>query len=134
VDELAKLLVSTLYDYRSRHSYLLHDFVVMPDHLHIIFTPRRITLERAMQLVKGGYSHSVGETGKASLEIWQPGFTDYRVRDHSDYLKHREYVHQNPVHAGLCAAPEVYPYSSANPAYELDEYVLVQRGAAALAG
>ena len=134
VDELAKLMISTLYEYRTRHSYLLHDFVVMPDHLHIILTPRGITLERAMQFVKGGYSYAVGQTGRAKLEIWQPGFTDHRIRDHSDYLQHRKYIHENPVHAGLCRRPEAYPYGSANPVYELDEYMPVQEGAEALSG
>jgi putative transposase len=122
VDELAKLFVDTLYDYRSRRSFLLHEFVVMPDHLHVIITPQGITLERAMQLIKGGYSYAVGKTGRVSLEIWQPGFSDHRIRDEADYLRHREYIYQNPVCAGLCVAPEEFEYSSANPKYELDKF------------
>ena len=95
----------------------------MPNHLHVILTPRGITLERAMGLVKGGYSYAVGKTGRANLEIWQPGFTDHRIRDYADYLQHRDYIHENPVRAGLCSTPAAYPYSSANPVYELDKYV-----------
>ena len=106
----------------------------MPDHLHIILTPRGITLERAMQFVKGGCSYAVGQTGRTNLEIWQPGFTDHRIRDEADYRQHRDYIHRNPVLARLCSTPEAYPYSSANPLYELDEYVLVQRSAEALSG
>ena len=34
--------------------FLLHDFVVMPDHVHLLLTPQRITLERVVQLIKGG--------------------------------------------------------------------------------
>jgi putative transposase len=120
VDELARLLVGTLYEYRSRGSFLLHEFVIMPDHLHLMLTPKGITLERSMQLIKGGYSHAVGETGRTNLEIWQPGFTDHRIRDRADYLHHRDYIYQNPVRAGLCAVPQEYAYSSANPAYEVD--------------
>jgi len=70
VDELAKLLVSTLYEYRSRGSYLLHDFVAMPDHLYLIVTPRGITLEGALQFGEGGYSYAVGQTGRTKLEVW----------------------------------------------------------------
>lgn len=41
----ADLMVATLLDYRSQGKYLLHEFVIMPDHLHLILTPEGITLE-----------------------------------------------------------------------------------------
>jgi len=120
-DELAQLLLDTIYRYRSQSKFLLHEFVVMPDHLHLIITPEEITLERALQLIKGGYSHAVGLTGRSKLEIWQTGYTDHRIRDFDDLLKHRQYIHLNPVRAKLCANPSGYRWSSANPRYELDD-------------
>jgi putative transposase len=47
--------------YRTENKYLLHEFVVMPDHLHLILTPQGITLERAMQLIKGGFSFQLNK-------------------------------------------------------------------------
>lgn len=41
--------------------YLLHEFVVMPDHFHLILTPTGITLERAMQCIKGGFSFQLNK-------------------------------------------------------------------------
>jgi putative transposase len=120
VDQLAELLVKTLFHYRDEQKYLLHEFVIMPDHLHLILTPNDITLERAVQFIKGGYSHAVGQTGR-KREIWQKGFTDHRIRDAGDYQKHREYIHQNPVHARLCLQPQQYTYSSARSGWQLDE-------------
>jgi len=49
------LFLDVLFHYWQQQKYLLHDFVVMPDHFHLLITPI-VTLERAMQLIKGGFS------------------------------------------------------------------------------
>jgi putative transposase len=54
----AKLMVATLYRYRAGGRYLLHGFVVMPDHLHVVFSPVA-ALEQAVGLVKGGFSFAM---------------------------------------------------------------------------
>ena len=120
VDDLAKLLVRTIYEYRVQEKYLLHEFVVMKNHVHLMITPTEITLERAMQFMKGGFSHRVGGMGRATAEVWQRGFTDHRIRDAEDFAHHREYIHLNPVRAGMCLRAEEYLYSSANPMYKKD--------------
>ena len=56
VERNAELLVETLQHYRTQGHYKLHAFVVMPDHIHLLLTPRE-TLERAVGLIKGGFSH-----------------------------------------------------------------------------
>jgi putative transposase len=92
----------------------------MPDHVHLLLTPAPdITLERAMQLIKGGYSHAVGiEIGRR--EIWQKGFTDHRIRDAQDFAGHQLYIHQNPVMGRLVASPPEYRYCSVFPGFKLD--------------
>ena len=52
-DRMATLFLDVLLHYRGK--YLLHEFVLMPDHFHLLITPRE-SLERAMQLIKGGFS------------------------------------------------------------------------------
>jgi putative transposase len=115
----AKLLIDTLYHYRGK-AYLLHEFVIMPDHLHAIITPLT-SLEKAAQFIKGGFSYRAKKELGSNLEVWQPGFSDHRVRDASDYRLHTIYVRQNPVRKGLCEAAEQYEYSSASGRYELDD-------------
>jgi len=73
-----------------------------------------------MQFIKGGYSHAVGKTGRKNPQVWQPGFTDHRIRDANDNARHQEYLFSNPVRAGLCLKPEEYGYSSASAVFELD--------------
>ena len=119
-EKLAKLFLETLYHYRSDFKYLLHEFVLMPNHFHLLITPSGITLERAMQLIKGGFSHRVGKEISPNMEIWQRGFTDHRIRDARDYAKHRRYILQNPVEARLSEKAGDYPYCSAAPGIELD--------------
>lgn len=117
-DDIARLSIETLYSYRIEGKYQLHEFVVMPSHFHIFLTPET-TLERVLQLIKGGFSFRV-RTIVGNKEIWQRGYVDHRVRDGSDYTHHTQYIHQNPCKAGLAAEPALYPYGSACGQFELD--------------
>ncbi len=120
IEARARLLIEVLLDYRDQGRYLLHEFVVMPDHIHVLLTPAlEIALERAMQFIKGGYSYRLGKTEK--VKVWQQSFTNHRIRDAEDYARHCEYVRLNPVRARLVRAAPEYPYSSASPGLRLDE-------------
>jgi putative transposase len=92
----------------------------MPEHFHLLLTPSEITLERAMQFIKGGYSYAVKERLRNPIEIWERGFTDHRIRDAEDFEHHRRYIHQNPVERGLVAEPSEFRYCSAFPGFMLD--------------
>ena len=119
VDRWAELFINTLYHYRGG-AYLLHEFVLMPDHFHILITPQ-ITLERAVQYVKGGFSFRAKKALGSGMEVWQKGFQDHRIRDGEDCAVHVRYIHENPVRKRLCESPWDYVWSSARPGYELDE-------------
>jgi len=100
VEARARLLIEVLLGYRDQGKYLLHEFVVMPDHLHLLLTPApEISLERAVQFIKGGYSYRLRKVEK--IQVWQESFTNHRILDFEDYQRHGEYVRMNPVRAGL---------------------------------
>jgi putative transposase len=120
VEKIARLSIEVLMNYRTEKKYLLHEFVVMPDHFHLIITPTQITLERAMQLIKGGFSFRLNKNLKVKREVWQTSFQDRRIRDSLEYQKFKNYIWQNPVKRFLAKTPEEYPYSSANPCFQLD--------------
>jgi len=89
----------------------LHDFVVMPDHVHLLLTVgSEMTVERVMQFIKGGFSYRLKKEFGYSGEVWQRGFSEVRVQDKQSFLRHREYIMQNPVKAGLADSPEEFPY------------------------
>jgi putative transposase len=119
VDARTRLMIEVLFEYRDQGKYWLHEFVVMPDHIHLLLTPGpEISLERAVQFIKGGYSYRLRKSEK--IQVWQESFTNHRIRDAEDFERHREYVRMNPVRAGLVRDAEAYPFSSANPAFRLD--------------
>jgi len=113
----AELMMDVLVHYREQMRYVLHEFVIMPDHLHLLLTPEaNVTLERALQLIKGGFSYRLGKAKRGP--VWQESFTNHRIRDQHDYERHAGYIRMNPVHARLVERPEMYPYSSASARFE----------------
>ena len=54
-ERMANLFLEVLRNYRRLDKFLLHEFVLMPDHFHMLLTPTE-TLEKAVQLIKGGFS------------------------------------------------------------------------------
>lgn len=121
-DGMAELFCGTLFHYRDAHKFQLHAFVVMPNHFHLILTvPEGTTLERAMQFIKGGFSHQAGKLLGVRHAIWQKSFVDRRVRDGAELEKYTTYIHQNPVKARLVDTAGEYRYSSLNPAFAMDE-------------
>jgi len=66
----------------------------MPDHVHLLLAPKpSLAIERAMQFIKGGYSHRFMKETGSRMEIWERSFTNHRIRDAFDCEKHRSYIH-----------------------------------------
>ena len=118
-DRMADLFLNVLFNYRQQGKYLLHEFVIMPDHFHLLITPAE-SLERALQLIKGGFSYRAKKELGFLGEVWQPSYHDHRVRDLEEYRAFREYIHMNPVRKKMVSTPGEYRYSSAHPRFELD--------------
>ncbi len=120
LESWAELFVDTLYRHRPQR-YLLHGFVLMPDHFHLLITPME-NLERAVQCVKGGFPFRAKKELRWNGDIWIAGFSDHRIRDVEDYEAHRRYITNNPVEARLVERAEDYAYSSANRRFEVDTF------------
>jgi len=107
----ATLFIDVLRFYARGGKFRVHDFVVMPNHVHLLITVNQtISIEKAMQLIKGGFSYRVKKEFGYAGEVWQRGFSDVRVEDRESFLRHREYIAQNPVRRGLVDSPDKYPY------------------------
>jgi putative transposase len=107
----AMLFIDVLRENVRAGRFKIHDFVVMPDHVHILITVNRdLTIEKAMQFIKGGFSFRLKREFRYAGEVWQRGFSEVRVNERQSFLQHREYIAQNPVKAGLVDSPEKFPY------------------------
>ena len=112
-EPFAHLFLDTLARYRDQGRFQLHEFVLMPDHFHALITPAyEVSLEKAVQLIKGGFSFRAKRELGSSLEIWQEGFTEHRVKGAEDFERHAIYIRDNPVRAHLAESAEEYPYGS----------------------
>jgi putative transposase len=104
-------LVDVLRSNVATGKFQLHDFVIMPDHLHLLVTlPDEVTIEKAMQLIKGGFSYRLKRDFGYQGEVWQRGFSEVRIIDGQSFLRNRAYIGQNPVKAGLVDRAEQWPY------------------------
>ena len=100
-----RALESIRRDYRLR----LYGYVVMPEHVHLLLSePERQTLAVAVKSLKQGVARRLG----IAEHFWQKRYYDLNVRDHKQFVEKLRYIHRNPVKAGLCSAPEEWPFSS----------------------
>jgi putative transposase len=88
----SNLFLTTLEHYLPQTG--LHDFVIMPDHIHLLLTPPA-ALEKAIQLIKGGFSFRAKRELQWNGDIWQAGFTDHRIRDMDDLDVHLQSLAKN---------------------------------------
>jgi putative transposase len=107
----AELLQKTFFDYREQGRFLLHAFVIMPDHFHALITPATdVSLEKAMQLIKGGFSFRL----KSKMDVWMRSFNESQISTAEKFADCARYIEQNPVRARLVASADVYSFSSAS--------------------
>ena len=103
----AELFLATLLRYRSQGKFLLHAFVVMPYHVHVLITPAiDVSTARAVQFVKGGYSHAVREQSPG--EVWHSGYFEHRIRDLEDFDAQKRYIANNPTRKQYDNYPHVH--------------------------
>jgi putative transposase len=118
---LCELLLDVIRENRGKQRLQVHEFVVMPDHVHLILTPAPlVSVEKAVQFIKGGFSYRAKKELNYNHEIWQKGYNEHRIRDAAEYAQHVEYVWMNPVKAGLVQEAAEFPYSSAQLRSEVD--------------
>jgi putative transposase len=107
----ANLLIDVLRSLVAECKFELHDFVIMPDHLHLLLTVHDdMTIEKAMQLIKGRFSHRISHEFGFKGEVWQRGFTEVQVMNKANFEEHRLYIAENPVKARLVTSANEFPF------------------------
>ena len=118
----AELMIDVLRSLVAEHAFELHDFVVMPNHLHLLLTVGEgMTIEKAMQFVKGRFSHRLNKEFGCAGEVWQRGFSEDQVLGNASMKACQRYIAENPVKAGLARSEDEYPYCFMSLARRLAE-------------
>lgn len=120
-DRSAGLFVRVLYEYRAQGKFHLHEFVVMPEHFHVLITVgSEISIEKAVQFIKGGFAFRAGKDLGFCAPVWQRGFSEVRVPDCEAFTRIGEYIRNNPVRRRLVSEAAEFRHSSAHPGFEID--------------
>ena len=112
--EIAELVLGAVYHGgHELQRYQLHAFVVMPNHVHLLVTPKVIA-SRWLAPLKGFTAYRANELlGKHGQPFWQDESYDHLVRSATEFDRIRDYIEENPVSAGLVSDARDYLWSSA---------------------
>lgn len=120
--ERVDTLRDVVREVRQRHSFEIVAWVVLPDHIHAIWTlpPDDADFPMRWTLIKAGFSRRIarGEhvsparARKGERGVWQRRFWEHRIRDENDLARHVDYIHINPVKHGHVAKASDWPWSS----------------------
>jgi len=116
------------------HPFEIDAFVLLPDHLHCIWTlpPEDTDFSKRWRLIKSYFSRqchdeyksqrSLSRLNKKEQAVWQRRFWEHVIRDEQDFIRHTEYIHYNPVKHGLAKSPKDWEYSSFHRAVKKGMY------------
>jgi putative transposase len=128
-DRNCELFLELVREYRAAGRFEVHAFVLMPDHFHAILTPAPdVSMEKAVQFLKGRFSFELKKRFGESREVWQKGFNEERLWCREDFDGRAEYIHLNPVRAGHVVKPAEFAWSSAKLVGEVDPVPVWFRG------
>jgi putative transposase len=118
VDVLREAIAAT----RESHPFSMDAFVVLPDHLHAIWSlpVGDSDFSTRWRLIKNRFARALPKNEKLSAVraarrergIWQRRFWEHLIRDEADYERHVEYCYINPLKHGLARRVSDWPYSS----------------------
>jgi REP element-mobilizing transposase RayT len=98
------------------HKFNLHAAVIMPDHVHLIYSPLRredgwsYSLPEIMRTIKGRAARYINVALKRNGPVWQEEFFDHVLRSNDSLVDRVEYVCENPLRAGITKIPAEYPW------------------------
>ena len=110
-----RLLARAFNRARALHPFYLTAWVFLRNHWHCIAAPRYpATISQVIKCVKQSSMTGINQRRRTEGELWQPRFFDRALRTVQEYNEIVEYIHLNPVRAGLANRPEDWRWSSYN--------------------
>ena len=103
---------------QARRPFTIDAIVLLPDHLHCLWTlpAGDADFSTRWMLIKSQFTRQCDVPGMntdgSRRMIWQNRFWEHQIRDDTDFCRHVEYIHYNPVRHGLVHAPRDWKYTS----------------------
>jgi len=120
--ENIEALREALRSVRDRRPFRIDAIVILPDHLHCIWTlpPNDADFSTRWRLIKSSFARAVAPGERLSIRrqmkhergVWQRRFWEHAIRDQGDYDAHLDYIHFNPVKHGWVPRVAEWPHSS----------------------
>lgn len=123
--EAVAMLEAAIAEVQRRHPFDLEAQVVLPDHLHSLwqlpdgdadYSMRwrliKDRFTRAWVRLHGSTAPTASRIAKGEQAVWQRRYWEHMIRDERDFDEHLDYIHYNPVHHGIVAAPRNWPHST----------------------
>jgi putative DNA methylase len=110
---IGQLVQNALYHFHGTR-YLLHEWAIMPNHVHVLFTP--LHGNSLSSIIHSWKSFTAKEALKLLNQrdtFWHPDYFDRAIRDQKHWETVVAYIRNNPVKAGLCATAEDWEFGSA---------------------
>jgi putative transposase len=103
--------LSALERVRQNYGLCVYAYVIMPEHVHLLINePQHNALAQAIKSLKQGVARRLAL--RAEYPFWQARYYDFNVWSEIKFVEKIRYIHRNPVHRGLAAKPEDWPWSS----------------------
>ncbi|MFY9740381.1 MAG: transposase [Candidatus Sulfotelmatobacter sp.] len=110
-DKALAVFISALERVRQDYGLCVYAYVVMPEHVHLLINePQRSSLAQVIKSLKQGVARRLAL--RAENSFWQARYYDFNVWSERKFVEKIRYIHRNPVHRGLVARPEDWPWSS----------------------
>ncbi len=133
-DDVVEVLRCAFRSVRKSRPFQIEAMVVMPDHLHCIWTlpPDDADFATRWRLIKTWFTKhcpldlrfipNPARAAKGEQGLWQRRYWEHLLRDENDYARHVDYIHYNPVKHGLATSAIEWPYSSFHRHVEVGNY------------
>lgn len=131
-------LLSSIRKYQERKGFKIYGFVLMDNHVHLIMEVcEENNISKVMQVLLLSYSTKYRRKYPYVGHVWQGRFKSKPIMNEGYFIENLNYIHNNPVRAGMVSNPSEYIYSSAKfyqgiKNKEMDEYIKISRYGAVL--
>ncbi|HEX8978196.1 MAG TPA: transposase [Parasulfuritortus sp.] len=126
------LLREAVREIRQRHPFIIHGWVVLPDHMHCLIElpPGDADFATRWRLIKSAFSKRLPVTERRSAVrrargergLWQRRYWEHLIRDEADFMAHMDYLHFNPVKHGHVGRVAEWPYSTFHKLVAIGDY------------